>query len=153
MITQVTPQIYIGNAFDARKASSKMFDATLNVAVDLDIEDKIEDDTQCVHLRRHKVGLMDGPGNNPLQMVSALILLHSLISNGNRVLVHCQAGMSRSVMTCAAYLSLVGISSLDDVLSKIMSLRKVDAYSVAMYNLAQSAVPIAKQVIKYEFPK
>jgi hypothetical protein len=44
----------------------------------------------------------------------------------------------------------ISIGDRDDALVKIMPLRKVDRYSVVMYNLAQSALPIAKQVIKYE---
>jgi len=84
-----------------------------------------------------------------LRMVAALILLHTIVESGITVLVHCQAGMSRSVMVVAAYLDMVGVSNLDDSLAKIMPLRKVDQYSAAMYNLAQSALPIAKQVIAY----
>lgn len=148
MITKVTPQISIGDAGDSRAATNETFDATLNVAIDLDIEDRGEHTHAC-RIRRHKIGMVDGPGNDILQMVAALILLHWLVTTGKRVLVHCHAGQSRSVMVCAAYLSLVGISSLDDALAKIMPLRKVDIYRQTLYILAQSAIPIAKQVIEY----
>ena len=148
MISKVTPQIFIGNADDARAAINSNFDSTLNLAIDLDIQDNLSE-VVCRRLKRHKVGLVDGPGNPPLRMVAALILLHTIVESGITVLVHCQAGMSRSVMVVAAYLDMVGASSLDDALTKIMPLRKVDQYSVAMYNLAQSALPIAKQVIAY----
>jgi hypothetical protein len=146
MSSKITPQIFIGNAEDARAAINSDFDATLNLAIDLDIQDNLD----CVvvrRLKRHKVGLVDGPGNPPLRMVAALLLLHTIVESGVTVLVHCQAGMSRSVMVVAAYLDMVGASSLDDALAKIMPLRKVDQYSVAMYSLARAALPIAKQII------
>ena len=149
MASEITPQIFIGNAEDARRAINSDFDSTLNLAIDLDIQDNL-DEVVIRRLKRHKVGLVDGPGNPPLRMVAALLLLHTIVESGITVLVHCQAGMSRSVMVVAAYLDMVGVSNLDDSLAKIMPLRKVDQYSVAMYNLAQSALPIAKQVIKYE---
>lgn len=148
MPTKVTPQIFIGNADDARKAIHSDFDATLNLAIDLDIKDNL-DEIVVRRLKRHKIGLIDGPGNPPLRMVAALLLLHTIVESGVTVLVHCQAGMSRSVMVCAAYLDLVGTSNLDDALAKIMPLRKVDRYSKAMYDLATSALPIAKQVIQH----
>ena len=148
MITKVTPQVSVGDAEDARAATNENFDATLNVAIDLDIEDR-GDHTHAVRLRRHKVGMVDGPGNDPLQMVAALILLYWLVTTGKRVLVHCHAGQSRSVMVCAAFLDLTGVSSLDDALAKILPLRKIDMYRPAMYDLATSALPIAKQVINY----
>jgi hypothetical protein len=148
MISKITPQISIGNAEDARQAINSDFDSTLNLAIDLDIQDNL-DEVVVRRLKRHKVGLVDGPGNPPLRMVAALLLLHTIVESGVTVLVHCQAGMSRSVMVVAAYLDMVGASSLDDALAKIMPLRKVDQYSVAMYNLAQSAIPVAKSVIEY----
>ena len=148
MSSKITPQIFVGNSHDARLAINSDFDATLNVAIDLDIEDDL-DEVVIRRLKRHKVGLVDGPGNPPLRMVAALVLLHTIVESGITVLVHCHAGMSRSVMVVAAYLDITGAMPLDDALAKIMPLRQVEQYSQAMYSLAKAAIPIAKQVIEY----
>ena len=72
MITSVTPQIYVCDSQDARRlvAHNENFGATLNVAIDLDIEDK-HDEIHVRTFKRHKVGLIDGRGNPPLRMVAA----------------------------------------------------------------------------------
>lgn len=149
MITKVTPQISIGDASDARHLTQakEEFHATLNVAIDLDIEDK-KDDCVRTTFKRHKVGLVDGPGNDPLKMVAAVLLLHSLVRSHLNVLVHCHAGQSRSVMICAMYLDATGVCPLEEALTKIMPLRKVDIYRKDLYATATIALPIIKQVIE-----
>ncbi len=147
MITFVTTKIAIGDADDARAATAQDFEASLNVAVDLDIEDPPSDDSSRLHIRRHKIGLVDGRGNDPLTMAAALLLLHSLVNNGKKVLVHCHAGQSRSVMVVAMYCDLTGISPIDDSLKKILKLRKVDNYRQDLYTTANEALSIAKQII------
>ena len=149
MITSVTPQIFIGDASDARKANGN-FDATLNVAIDLDIEDKV-DEVIIQTIKRHKVGLIDGKGNPPLRMVAALLLLHTIVKSGIKVLVHCHAGQSRSVMVCAMYCDMAGIAPLDKALAKIMEQRKVPIYRQDLYATATIALAIAKKVVtEYE---
>lgn len=149
MITSVTPQIFIGDASDARKANGN-FDATLNVAIDLDIEDK-RDEVLILTLKRHKVGLIDGKGNPPLRMVAALLLLHTIVKSGIKVLVHCHAGQSRSVMITAMYCDIAGIAPFDKALAKIMEQRKVPLYRQDLYATATIALAIAKKVVtEYE---
>ena len=146
MLTQVTPQISIGDAEDARRAIVSDFDSTLNVALDLDIEDKV-DDVVVRRLVRHKVGLIDGPGNPPLRMVAALVLLHTIVKSGIKVLVHCHAGQSRSVMICAMYCDIAGIAPFNEALPKIMAQRKVDICRSDLYATATFALPIAKKIV------
>ena len=146
MVTQVTPQIFIGDSEDARQAINGDFDSTLNVAIDLDIEDK-HDDIQIRRLRRHKVGLIDGHGNPPLRMVSALVLLHTIVQSGIKVLVHCQAGQSRSVMIVAMYCDIAGITPFNEALPKIMEQRKVQICRSDLYATATFALPIAKKIV------
>lgn len=146
MITSVTPQIFVGDSQDARKAINSDFDATLNVAIDLDIEDK-KDDIVVGRLKRHKVGLIDGRGNPPLRLVAALVLLDTIVKSGIKVLVHCHAGQSRSVMIAAMYCDIAGIAPFDDALKKIMEQRKVPFYRQDLYATATFALPIAKELI------
>ena len=148
MIKSVTPQIYIGDSQDARNllASTIDFGATLNVAIDLDIEDK-HDEVRIRHFKRHKVGLIDGRGNPPLRMVAALVLLHTIVKSGVKVLVHCHAGQSRSVMIAAMYCDIAGIAPFDDALKKIMEQRKVPLYRQDLYATATFALPIAKEIV------
>jgi len=148
MITYITDEIAIGDAEDAKTITTEKFDATVNVAVDLNICDVVDPEIRNYFVKRHKVGLVDGAGNDPLTFMAAVLLLHSLVKNGRRVLLHCQAGTSRSVMVGATYIAVLGYTSLDDALEQIMSMRKVGVYRMELYNLAQSVIPKIKEVIK-----
>lgn len=146
MITQITPQIWVGDSVDAREAIKGDFDATLNLAIDLDIEDDY-DDINIRRLKRHKVGLVDGHGNSPLRMVSALVLLHTIVQSGIKVLVHCYAGQSRSVMIVAMYCDIAGIAPFNEALPKIMEQRNVSICRSDLYATATIALPIAKKIV------
>ena len=133
MISEITSQISIGDSDDARRADNKRFDAVLNVAIDFDWRDGFK--------WRHKVGLLDGPGNHPATFFAALVLLDSLVKSNKRVLVHCGAGMSRSVMVVAAWLTVQSPNGdLDLNLGSVMTARKVSTYRQELYVLADYAV-------------
>ena len=138
MITPITEQVAIGDSMDARRADNHRFDAVLNVAIDFDWQDNFK--------WRHKVGLLDGAGNNPLTFFAAVLLLESLVRSGKRVLVHCGAGKSRSVMVVATWLTVRGVSTLDINLHNVMTVRKVDAYRQELYVLAEAALQLLKQL-------
>lgn len=54
---------------------------------------------------RHCVPLLDQPHADMFPFMERIAdLIHEVISNGNVVLVHCVAGVSRSVTLCLAYL-------------------------------------------------
>lgn len=53
-----------------------------------------------------KVGLIDGPGNYPSLYTVAIQMLETLLTEGEIVLVHCAAGISRSPFIVACYLVL-----------------------------------------------
>ena len=139
MITYITNTLAIGTAEDALQVSRNHFDATLNVAIDLDFQEEFK--------WRHKIGLLDGPGNDPLTFMAAVIMLHSLLRQGKRVLLHCHAGTSRSVMVGATYTAAMGITTFDDALQKIMLQRKIDSYRPSLYDLAQSVLPKLQEII------
>jgi protein-tyrosine phosphatase len=150
MITFITPKLAIGDANDARNATPNQFEATLNVALDLDIEDdEPNTDVVCFRIKRNKVGLVDGPGNDPLTVVSAVILLHSLIKSNRKVLIHCQAGQSRSVMIAAAYCHVSGVAQFDLALKQILELRKVDKYRNELYTLVRSVLSSISSLIEH----
>jgi protein-tyrosine phosphatase len=132
MITWIRDEIAIGDSQDAISADNKIFDATLNVAIDLDIKDEFK--------WRYKIGLLDGPGNDPRIFAAILILLDSLVSQDKKVLVHCHAGASRSVMVVAAWLKYKGYTSLDEALGMIMPYRKIDQYRPALKETAREAL-------------
>lgn len=133
MITKITDQISIGDSDDGRRADNRQFDAVLNVALDFDWRDGFK--------WRHKIGLLDGPGNHPGTFFAAVVLLDSLVKSGKRVLVHCGAGMSRSVMVVAAWLTVQSSNGdLDLNLSTVMQARKVSTYRPELYKLADYSV-------------
>jgi protein-tyrosine phosphatase len=140
MITLITDKIGIGDSDDGKQLP-KAFDATLNVAVDLDIP-------TIGNEKRHKVGLLDGPGNDEFLLMSAVLLLHSLNRKYSRVLVHCQAGTSRSVMVVSAYVAIIGGMEFDKVLNDVMAARKVDQYRPALYQQFQQLIPTLRKLIR-----
>ena len=139
MITPITEQVAIGDSMDARRADNHRFDAVLCVAIDFDWQDGFK--------WRHKIGLLDGAGNNPLTFFAATLLLESLVRSGKKVLVHCGAGMSRSVMVVAAWLTMRGPgTTLDINLHNVMAVRGVNAYRQELYVLAEAALQLLKQL-------
>lgn len=141
MVTLITDKIGIGDATDARQPG-KAFDASLNVAIDLDIPLMGGD------LHRHKIGLVDGPGNDDYALMAAVLMLHSLNRKYNRILVHCQAGASRSVMVVAAYVSILTGDEFHRVMENIMKNRGVSDYRSVLYQQFNRLIPIIKNLIK-----
>jgi protein-tyrosine phosphatase len=139
MISEITNQVFIGDSDDARRADNKRFDAVLNVAIDFDWRDGFK--------YRHKVGLFDGPGNHPATFFAAVVLLDALVKSGKKVLVHCGAGMSRSVMVVATWLTVQDPKSdLDGHLNNVMMARKMDNYRPELYALASFTIGTWKRL-------
>lgn len=141
MITMITDKIGIGDSSDGRQVPS-VIDAVLNVAVDLDIPP-----TQG-KVFRHKIGLLDGPGNDDMLLLAAVLTLHSLNKRHNRILVHCHEGKSRSIMVVAAYVSIVGGMEFDRVLKEIMNARDVTEYRPALYAQYVNLIPTLRRIIR-----
>jgi len=141
MITMITDRIGIGNSSDAKQIGSA-FESVLNTALDLDIAP-----TQG-NVHRHKVGLIDGPGNDDYILMSAVLVLHALNKRYRRVLVHCHEGMSRSVMVVAVYVSIIGNMPFDKVLQDVMKVRGVTDYRPALYNQYKNMILQLTNLIK-----
>lgn len=137
----ITDRIGIGDASDGRQVPTSI-DGVLNVAVDLDVP------LTQGNVYRHKVGLIDGPGNDDALLLSAVMVLHALNKRHNRVLVHCQSGSSRSVMVVSAYVAIVGGMEFDKVLNDIMKARGVSEYRPDLYKQYVNLIPTLRRLIR-----
>jgi protein-tyrosine phosphatase len=137
----ITDTIGIGDSSDSRQPPSAC-DAILNVAVDLDIPM-----TQG-NVHRHKVGLVDGPGNDDFILLSAVLVLHALSRKYRRILVHCHEGKSRSVMVVSAYVSVITGMEFDKVLKDVMNARGVTDYRPALYQQFVQLIPTIRRLIR-----
>jgi len=91
----ITDNIAIGNLQDAKPGCAEV-DAILCLMKDCICKSREDIDTFCVPLN-------DGPGNTPKSIEEALDIISGLVSSGDKILVHCRAGRSRSVCIVAAY--------------------------------------------------
>lgn len=141
MITMITDRICIGDNLDARQPASAL-DCCLNTDIKCDIP------LTQGNVYRHKVGLLDGPGNDDALLLSAVMVLHALNKRHNRVLVHCHEGKSRSVMVVSAYVSIVGGMEFDRVLRDIMAARGVTEYRPALYQQFVQLIPTLRRLLR-----
>jgi len=95
----VTRQIAIGNYLDAKNASPAEVDAILCLKPGCCKEHNDELDILCLPLS-------DGAGNDKRSFDEAIAFLDDVVSRGEKVLVHCHAGRSRSVCIVARYFML-----------------------------------------------
>jgi predicted protein tyrosine phosphatase len=122
---QITDRIWIGNAEDAMDASQMEkngITAVLNVMRTMtDMPDYKEMDG----VDYTYVQLLDGPGNTKEQFISAVLSLRKYLFDGHKVLVHCRAGISRSVSVVACYLWGTGVYTLEDAIDLIKEKRPI----------------------------
>jgi hypothetical protein len=71
------------------------------------------------------VPLHDGPGNSREYVLAAIDFIAAQVENGFKVLVHCQAGRSRSVCIVAAYLMRHKGFSRKQAISAIAAKRQI----------------------------
>ena len=91
----ITEQIAIGNVFDARCLPREI--ETVLCLLAGCCTHRTDVDARCVPLQ-------DGPGNRSGDLEEALRFLDDAVRAGERVLVHCHAGRSRSVVVVARHL-------------------------------------------------
>jgi len=114
----ITSNIAIGNFVDAEAASEAEFDAILclkEACCD-------EGDTRFCVLA---IPLVDGAGNDRRLFDDAVEFIDDIVRSGEKILVHCHAGRSRSVCMVARYLMTRKGMSRDRALSAISEKREI----------------------------
>ena len=84
--------------------------------------------------------LVDGPQNDSERFAAAVDTLRSLLDDGERVLVHCSAGASRSVAVAAAAHALGEGLDADEALADVCATRGVSAPHPALADRARAYV-------------
>lgn len=133
--------LYIGNKITANDGDlllQENITSTMNIAVNLYLEPLTLADGTAV--RRTQIGLIDGHGNTPLHLLSAVLALDGILHQDSpgkphypphrrgNVLVHCRGGRSRSLIVLAIYLfwrHRDEFPSLDAAINHIRDLREL----------------------------
>lgn len=115
----ITDQIAIGNFLDAKSDNlTQRVDSILCLIENCCDEDHDDLDVLCLPL-------LDGLGNNPRYLAAAVEYIDDMVSSGDRILVHCHAGRSRSVCVGARYfMEFEGFSQVE-ALALIKSKREI----------------------------
>jgi hypothetical protein len=108
----ITPHVALGNWADAESPTG--CDAVLNVAWEVPVSHRLP----CLHLT-----LSDEEPVPPQSLEEALTFLEDRAELGQKVLVHCVAGISRSPSIVAMYLSLTHGWELEEALEYIRERR------------------------------
>lgn len=158
-------RLFVGNLAGAGDAGALMaagITSSLNVSLNIDAAPLQLPDGS--HMRRAKVGLIDGAGNSPAHLAAAVLALEGLVTQpspgkpnypdhrAGHVLVHCRGGRSRSVTVLALYLHLRAAGTFPSFASAVAHIRKArgnsDTYplppmlALADEVLASGALPL-----------
>ena len=112
----ITEQIAIGNYLDAESLPAGI-DAVLCLREDC-CDGRTDVDALCLPL-------LDGAGNAPQDINDALDFIHEVVTAGQRILVHCHAGRSRSVVVVARHLMRSRGLTVQAALELIASKREI----------------------------
>jgi hypothetical protein len=156
----VAERLFLGNQTAAESApllGRHGITQTLNLAVNIDSTPLTLADGTVV--RRAKVGLIDGPGNDPLHLVAAVLSVAGMLAQvapgkpsypdhrPGGLLVHCRGGRSRSIATLALFLAWrqpEAYADLAAALDRLSALRGLGPEQPhrAMRELAAAAWPL-----------
>lgn len=125
----ITDQVAIGNFRDAASVSSAEVSAIVCVAGCCD-PDRVEPDVYVFEL-------IDGPGNPPATFDGAVETVVDLLTSGERVLVHCHAGRSRSVCVVAAALMKTQGLSRSAAIATVAAKREISPTEAVLAHLVR----------------
>jgi atypical dual specificity phosphatase len=115
----ITDHIAIGNFVDAQSDRlPDQVEAVLCLREGCSCEART--DVDALH-----IPLLDGPGNSREDVAEAIRFIDEVVTAGDRILVHCHAGRSRSVIVVAKYLMRVRGMTSASALTLIESKREV----------------------------
>ncbi|KAA0971938.1 dual specificity protein phosphatase family protein [Aureimonas fodinaquatilis] len=136
-------RLFIGNKVAAENAALLLqhdITSTMNLAVNIEIAPLTL--TDGTHVRRTHIGLIDGSGNTPHHLLSAVMAIFGIVAQDSpgkahypphrrgNILVHCRGGRSRSATVIALYLHLAHPSrfaTFDSAIAHIRNVRGLDA--------------------------
>ena len=120
-ISEISPHLYIGNCF---AASSPEILHELKISSVVNVAQEIHD-PYIEPISNYKFSLQDTPGSmNPISAyVLAAQSVLQLLKMGEVVLVHCQAGISRSTAICCLVLAILHGRTLQEAFNHISSIR------------------------------
>ena len=115
----VGPDLFVGTLADATD-SHRLEKDEITVVVSLTHENP---DFSAQALDTHSIPLIDGPQNSRDQFTKAVKETVTALTNGERVLVHCAAGASRSPTVAGTALALVQEMDLEDAIQQVANSR------------------------------
>ena len=113
----ITNKIAIGNFVDVKNLKDEV-DAILCLKPDCCDENSKEFDVLAIPL-------IDGAGNDKRLFEDAVQYITDVVSDGDRILVHCHAGRSRSVCIVARYFMVKDGLTRNQALTKIEEKREI----------------------------
>lgn len=112
----ITENIAIGNYLDADQPQG--IDAILCLKEGCCSEDNMELAVLCLPL-------IDGAGNDPRVIDEVVEFIDDIVRSGQKILVHCHAGRSRSVCVVARYLMMKNRITAHQALKLIEAQRQI----------------------------
>jgi len=111
---QVIHNLWLGDyshATDIERLKELGITTVMNVGYSLNPDKKQYIDAK---IRYFKVGLKDEPNNSPQLIRFAVKALKSFITHGEKTLIHCASGLSRSPFVVALYIKETHECTLDE---------------------------------------
>jgi protein-tyrosine phosphatase len=143
-LSEIITSLYVGNSVASR---SGQYTLVVNCTEDLPRhEPHISDQYACISLDDTKTEEMNNKLFENLTQITEQI--HAVHSANGKVLIHCHAGISRSVSVAVAYITRYSNLSLIQAIVLVKNRRPL-AYSYEGVNFEDALIRFAKQYGKY----